>query len=129
MNVLFRLPPLILLCSSVEGVEKPHQFYKTVFHWQDIPIANKSNHLRMFSAIYHVIGCKQELGQTQPSLSQQELRQALGTYDLPSKHIEAQHVHVSSPQVVNSSVLVPLCIETTTASRIRYPRIRSTYEE
>lgn len=146
----FPFAPLITRSSSAQGVEKLHHLYKTVFQ-QDVPIADKSNHLRVFLAIYDNIGCKKEplndLRETLPSLShvkwedvasiggldptkgreqlehipvrfeatltidlilglQRELRQALKTYKLPSRHTEeAQHVHLTS-YVCSSQVVI-----------------------
>ncbi len=149
----FPFSPFITRSSSAEGVEELHHLYKTVFQ-QDVPIADKSDHLRVFLAIYDAIGGKQELlndlRETLPSLSrviwedvasigdldpakgreqlehipvrfeaaltvdvilgmQRELRLALETYKLPSRHTkEVQHVqltsYVCSLQVVISSV-------------------------
>ncbi|KAK0457682.1 uncharacterized protein EV420DRAFT_473370 [Desarmillaria tabescens] len=65
--------PLITRSSSAEGVRKLHQLYKTTFQ-QDVPIADKSNHLRVFLAICNTIGFEQDqldhLRETFPSLSQ-----------------------------------------------------------
>ncbi|KAK0193772.1 hypothetical protein F5146DRAFT_1134568 [Armillaria mellea] len=50
-----RQPDFITRTSSKEEIEKLHKLYKTVFQ-QDVPAEDKSNHLRVFLAIYNEIG-------------------------------------------------------------------------
>ncbi|PBL03633.1 hypothetical protein ARMGADRAFT_1004358 [Armillaria gallica] len=92
-----RQPDFITRTSSKEGVDKLHKLYKTVFR-QDVPAEDKSNHLRVFLAIYNEIGLDVDrlgmLRNTLPSLSQVKWKDVASITGLDPSRGREQLEHV-----------------------------------